>query len=115
MVNSALATGDFFDLSPGNKALYCLPTRYISGKMMLVRSFILGLEVDFVMPTSKPLYHNTKKYDFAAMAPLQAQNSLEELKNVKKLIIGGSRVSKTLEDDLKILYITKLNLNSLNN
>ena len=27
-------------------------------------------------------YH-TKKYDFAAMAPLQAQNSLEELKNVK--------------------------------
>jgi O-succinylbenzoic acid--CoA ligase len=23
MVNSALATGDFFELSPGDKALYC--------------------------------------------------------------------------------------------
>jgi O-succinylbenzoic acid--CoA ligase len=29
MVNSALATGDFFDLSP--VSLYCLPTRYIAG------------------------------------------------------------------------------------
>jgi O-succinylbenzoic acid--CoA ligase len=36
MVNSALATGDFFELSPGDKALYCLPTKYIAGKMMLV-------------------------------------------------------------------------------
>ena len=108
MVNSALATGDFFELSPGDKALYCLPTRYISGKMMLVRSIILGLDVDFVQPTSKPLHKSTKKYDFAAMAPLQAQNSLEELKNVKKLIIGGSRVSKSLEDDLKKLYKTEI-------
>jgi O-succinylbenzoic acid--CoA ligase len=31
MVNSALATGDFFELSPGDKALYCLPTKYIAG------------------------------------------------------------------------------------
>jgi O-succinylbenzoic acid--CoA ligase len=46
MVNSALATGDFFDLSPG-KALLLTPTRYIAGKMMLIRSFILGLEIDF--------------------------------------------------------------------
>jgi O-succinylbenzoic acid--CoA ligase len=51
MVNSALATGDFFELSPGDKALYCLPTKYIA-KMMLVRSFILGLDVDFVAPSS---------------------------------------------------------------
>jgi O-succinylbenzoic acid--CoA ligase len=55
MVNSALATGDFFELSPGDKALYCLPTKYIAGKMMLVRSFILGLDVDFVAPSSHPL------------------------------------------------------------
>jgi O-succinylbenzoic acid--CoA ligase len=76
MVNSALATGDF-DLSPGDKALYCLPTRYIAGKMMLIRSFILGLEIDFVAPSSHPLDKNTKVYDFVAMVPLQAQNSLK--------------------------------------
>jgi O-succinylbenzoic acid--CoA ligase len=60
MVNSALATGDFFKF-PGDKALYCLPTKYIAGKMMLVRSFILGLDVDFVAPSSHPLTKNETK------------------------------------------------------
>lgn len=100
MVNSALATGDFFELSPGDKALYCLPTRYIAGKMMLVRSFILGLEIDFVAPSSHPLAKNRTKYDFVAMVPLQAQNSLAGLKNVRKMIVGGAKMSKSLEKDL---------------
>jgi O-succinylbenzoic acid--CoA ligase len=51
MVNSALATGDF-DLSQEIK-LYIVCLRwYIAGKMMLIRSFILGLEIDFVAPSS---------------------------------------------------------------
>lgn len=100
MVNSALATGDFFELSPGDKALYCLPTKYIAGKMMLVRSFILGLDIDFVAPTSHPLNKNETIYDFVAMVPLQAQNSLAGLKNVKKMIVGGAKMSKSLEKSL---------------
>lgn len=100
MVNSALATGDFFELSPGDKALYCLPTKYIAGKMMLVRSFILGLDIDFVEPNSHPLAKNETKYDFVAMVPLQAQNSLAGLKNVKKMIVGGAKMSKPLEKSL---------------
>jgi O-succinylbenzoic acid--CoA ligase len=100
MVNSALATGDFFELSPGDKALYCLPTKYIAGKMMLVRSFILGLDIDFVAPSSHPLAKNDTKYDFVAMVPLQAQNSLAGLKNVKKMIVGGAKMSKSLEKSL---------------
>ncbi|SDW29379.1 AMP-binding protein [Flavobacterium degerlachei] len=100
MVNSALATGDFFELSPGDKVLYCLPTRYIAGKMMLVRSFILGLEIDFVAPSSHPLAKNKTKYDFVAMVPLQAQNSLAGLKNVRKMIVGGAKMSKSLEKTL---------------
>jgi O-succinylbenzoic acid--CoA ligase len=47
-----------------------LPTKYIAGKMMFVRGFILGLDVDFVAPSSHPL-HNDTKYDFVAMVPLQ--------------------------------------------
>lgn len=100
MVNSALATGDFFELRPGDKALYCLPTKYIAGKMMLVRSFILGLDIDFVAPSSHPLTKNETKYDFVAMVPLQAENSLEGLKDVKKLIVGGAKMSKSLEKRL---------------
>jgi len=100
MVNSALATGDFFDLAPGNKALHCLPTKYIAGKMMFVRGFILGLDVDFVAPSSHPLENNDTKYDFAAMVPLQAKNSLDKLQNVKKTIIGGVKINKSLEEAL---------------
>jgi hypothetical protein len=44
MVNSALATGDFFELSPGDKAFIVCPRNTLLGKMMLVRSFILGLD-----------------------------------------------------------------------
>jgi O-succinylbenzoic acid--CoA ligase len=79
MVNSA-SHGRFFELEPGDKALHCLPTKYIAGKMMFVRGFILGLDVDFVAPSSHPLLHNDTKYDFVAMVPLQAQNSLSALK-----------------------------------
>ena len=103
MVNSALATGDFFELEPGDKALHCLPTKYIAGKMMFVRGFILGLDVDFVAPSSHPLLHNDTKYDFVAMVPLQAQNSLTTLKNVKKMIVGGAKMSKILENGLSKL------------
>lgn len=102
MVNSALATGDFFGLEPGKKILHCLPTNYVAGKMMWVRSFILGLDMKFVEPTSNPLEKMDECFDFCAMVPLQAKNSLEKLKQkkIKKLIIGGVRVHKALEQEL---------------
>jgi o-succinylbenzoate---CoA ligase len=100
MVNSALATGRFFDLDPGNKVLHCLPAKYIAGKMMFVRSFILGLDMDFVEPDANPLRNMDQTYDFAAMVPLQAQNSLAYLKCVKKLILGGAKISPSLEEEL---------------
>lgn len=98
MIESALATGDFFELEPGNKALLCLPVRFIAGKMMLVRSIILGLELDIVEPSTQPLRLNSKVYDFVALVPLQVQNSIEALKNVKKLIVGGAKMDSALEE-----------------
>ena len=100
MVNSAMATGDFFELRSGNRALQCLPVKYVAGKMMLIRSIILGLDLDYVEPTSHPMEGLEDKYDFAAMVPMQAQNSLKELHNVKKLIVGGARISASLEKEL---------------
>lgn len=100
MVNSALATGEFFDLSAGDRTLHCLPTKYIAGKMMFVRGFLLGLDLDFVAPSSNPLEFNDQKYDFAAMVPLQAENALPRLGNIKKLIIGGARIGPALERKL---------------
>ena len=100
MVNSALATGDFFGLEPGNRALQCLPVKYVAGKMMLVRAMIIGLELDFVAPSLNPLEETEGIYDFVAMVPLQAQHSIKELKRVKKIIIGGAKINNTLEKQL---------------
>jgi len=100
MVNSAIATGDFFELRSGNRALQCLPVKYVAGKMMLIRAIILGLDLDYVAPSSHPMEGLEDKYDFAAMVPMQAQNSLKELHNIKKLIVGGARISASLEKQL---------------
>jgi len=100
MVNSALATGNFFDLQPGDKVLHCLPAKYVAGKMMFIRGFILGLEIDFVAPSSHPLDRLDYDYDFAALVPMQAQYSLDKLKHIKKIIIGGAKITKPLEDKL---------------
>jgi O-succinylbenzoic acid--CoA ligase len=105
MVQSAIATGDFFGLQPGNRVLHCLPTNFVAGKMMFVRSFILGLDMDFAAPSSNPLEHNDELYDFAAMVPLQAKNSIKKLANIKKIIIGGVKINKPLELELVKLPI----------
>lgn len=105
MVNSALATGAFFNLDAGIRVLHCLPTHYVAGKMMLVRAFILGWDLDLVAPSSNPLERNDNLYDFAAMVPLQAQESLPKLKQVKKLILGGAKVSQALSQELAALPV----------
>jgi len=101
MIDSALATGDFFELKPKNIALCCLPLNFIAGKMMIVRAFVLGLQIDLVDPSSNPLQNIQKIYDFVAMTPMQVQSSIEKLQFVRKLIIGGSKVSDKLEEQLK--------------
>jgi len=100
MVNSALATAEFFDLKAGNRVLHCMSTAYIAGKMMLIRSIILGFEMDFVTPSSNPLKGNNRNYDFVAMVPMQVQNSISEVSRVKKLIIGGAKISEMLLNQL---------------
>jgi o-succinylbenzoate---CoA ligase len=102
MLDSALATGDFFGLEPGDTMLHCLPTNYVAGKMVWVRSFILGLDMKFVEPNSNPLEKIDENFDFCAMVPLQAKNSLKKLKEkkIKKMIIGGVKIHKALEDEL---------------
>lgn len=96
MVHSAIATGDYFKLEPGNSALMCLPATFIAGKMMIVRAIILGLRLDLVAPNSKPLELVKKKYMFSAMVPMQLQNSLKHLDKVRTLIVGGAKVSDDL-------------------
>ena len=97
MINSAIATGKYFQLPEKTTALLCLPANYIAGKMMLVRAMYLGWHLDSVPPSSNPLDQVFKVYDFTAMTPFQLDNSVARLHLVKKLIIGGGAVSPRLK------------------
>lgn len=103
MVNSAIATGDFFKTSVGDSALNCLSANYIAGKMMLVRAMVLGLELDLVEPSSNPLEFVGKNYDFCAMVPLQVYHSIDKLNLIKTLIIGGAPVPNELFQKLQFV------------
>lgn len=96
MINSALATGTFFNLHENTTALLCMSPIYIAGKMMFVRALTLGWHIDVVEAVSNPLAKIDKTYDFSAMVPLQLNNSLSKINNIKKLIVGGGIVSKEL-------------------
>lgn len=105
MMHSALATGEFFKLQPGDSALLCLPTRYIAGKMMFVRAVVLGLELDYVNPCKEPLKTTSKVYDFVAMVPIQVQNSITQIEQCKTLIVGGAKLSDSVKDLLEDMLI----------
>ncbi len=96
MVASALATGNYFKLEPGDTCLHCLPTHFIAGKMMLIRAMILGLELTTVEPLSKPNFDVNKMFHFASMVPIQLENTINSVDNIKLVLVGGAPVSKSL-------------------
>jgi len=101
MVNSAIATGEYFNLPEKTSALLCMSPNYIAGKMMLVRAITLGWHLDFVDAISNPLKNSCKEYDFSAMVPIQLHNSLSEIHKIKKLIVGGGVVSNKLLESIQ--------------
>ncbi len=101
MIASAKATGAYFDLPEGTKALSCLSFNYIAGKMMLVRALTLGWQLEVVFPNKKPLSQTKIDFDFAAMVPLQVMGSMKDLHRVKQIIVGGAPVSAVLEKQLR--------------
>ncbi|QNM86857.1 AMP-binding protein [Polaribacter pectinis] len=103
MKNSAIATGKFFNLKENTTALLCLPIQYIAGKMMLIRALTLGWHLDIIESNSEPLKDTEKEYDFSAMVPLQLENSLNKIHQIKKLIVGGGVVSNQLQEKLQVI------------
>jgi len=101
MINSAMATGSFFNLSEKTTALLCMSPNFIAGKMMLVRALILGWHLDVVEAVSNPLKDSEKQYDFTAMVPIQLKNSLTDIYKIKQLIVGGGVVSKELLNEIQ--------------
>ena len=105
MIKSAELTLAFFNLQQEDSILLCLPSNFIAGKMILVRSLVGKLKLSSVKPSLNPLKNRTETIDFAAMTPMQVKTVLtenpEKINLIKTLIIGGAPVDKKLEQDLK--------------
>ncbi len=104
---SARLTLHVLGLQPGDKALLCLPARYIAGRMMIVRAITGGLDLHLTRPTVRPQIR--EHYDFSAMTPQQAGNILhtsggrQKLTRIKKLLLGGGPLPSGLEKELSSL------------
>ncbi len=103
MAESALATGRFFDMGEGTRALLCLPLDYIAGKMMLIRAMTLGWQLEGIEPVIHLDLANKGNYNFAAMIPMQLESNLKYLDRIENLIVGGAPVSWRLQERIKSL------------
>jgi O-succinylbenzoic acid--CoA ligase len=106
LVASATATGAFFGVNSEFKLLCCLNPAYIAGKMMLVRALVWDCEITLVEPNAAPLASQEELFDLVAMVPLQVEtslsspSSLEKLKAIQKVLIGGAPLSDSLHTAL---------------
>lgn len=101
-INSAHKTIDYLNINKGSTAALCLSTTTIAGKMMVIRSIVGDLNLRVLPVNSNPLKDVDGTIDFIALVPLQLQTILtespEKLKSISKIIVGGGRISKQLED-----------------
>ncbi len=110
MIISAQGTGKAVGLQAGDRMLVCMPTRYIAGKMMLVRAFVLSMHIVIIEPSSHPLagFNEQEHFDFTALVPLQLQTILDGqnryktiLNRMKAVLVGGGAVSASLQQRLQ--------------
>lgn len=107
MLISAKQTVEILKLKPSDVALVCIDTAFIGGKMMLVRAFEYQMKIIIIEPSSNPLEKIDTPFHFAAMVPLQFENTIKnnsaKLDNCKAIIIGGAPVSETLATKIAVL------------
>jgi O-succinylbenzoic acid--CoA ligase len=103
---SALRTLTALPVQAGQTALVCLDTRFIAGKMMLVRALVGNLRIVAVEPSSSPLASLSRPVDFTAWVPYQLHNTvrsedeLQRMQNIAVILIGGAPVPTTLANQL---------------
>ena len=100
LIESSKLTARYFDLKVGDKVINCLPVKYIAGKMMLVRSLVLGLDLYIFPVTSSPISDLKNNYELIAFTPIQLENSIPFIEKIKKVLVGGSPVQKSLKEKI---------------
>jgi O-succinylbenzoic acid--CoA ligase len=106
MIRSAKRTIDYFGLQAGNRLLLSLPSRYIAGKMMVVRAIVGQMNLIAVDPSTDFEFLQNESFDFGAMVPnqvfklLEQPSGKEKLQNIRNLLVGGSALSTVLETQI---------------
>lgn len=117
MIASARLTEKAVKLEKFSNALVCIDTKYIGGKMMLVRCFVTGMRIWALDPCACPLQKIPVDLcvNFAAFVPLQIKSMLVSkhphlLNNPDVAIIGGAPLDEktvvNLQDLLCKFYAT---------
>jgi O-succinylbenzoic acid--CoA ligase len=113
MAASTRLTGLALGLQAGERALVCLPTQYIAGRMMLVRGLELGLNLTVVRPSSNPLaiLPTDSHFDFTAFVPMQLHHIIHEMPSqiailncMKTILVGGAEVSVALAEAMQAIH-----------
>lgn len=115
MIASASLTARVLNLEEGQSCLICIDTKYIGGRMMLVRALTLGLRIFAVDPCANPMEKipSGQWVNFAALVPYQVENVLASgnshllLKRIDTAIVGGAPLNEsTIEklDDLSCKF-----------
>jgi O-succinylbenzoic acid--CoA ligase len=108
---SARRTITALSLTESDTAFVCLDTKYIAGKMMLVRALENNMKIVAVEPSSNPLKQIPEEsgINFAAFVPLQLEemlkhsNCIKRLNEFKVIIIGGGAINATLHQQIRKL------------
>lgn len=100
---SALRTISFFKLKEGDRVLHCLPSRFIAGKLMVVRALVGRLDLYLADPSSTfDILQQGLAFRFAAMVINQVDKCLESgMSNLEFLLLGGSAIPASLEERLQ--------------
>ncbi|HEY0741896.1 MAG TPA: AMP-binding protein [Chryseosolibacter sp.] len=107
MIASAKLTAQVLGLRPSDSCLVCIDTRFIGGRMMLVRAFTIGLQIFAVDPCANPLEKlpPDQWVNFAAFVPYQVEHILHSsnplvLNRLNKAIVGGAPLRQSTVEAL---------------
>lgn len=109
MLRSAGRTIAYLGLRPGDRALLCMPLKYIAARMMVVRALAADLDLIAVPPSRNPYLalDDTARPDFSAITPMQAvcaaadARSRARMFEVRHTIIGGGALPQELAAELQ--------------
>ncbi len=106
MVLSAQNTINALGINADDTALVAMDTKFIGGKMMIVRALEAGMDIVIKKPSANPFRDlpDDLNVDFTALVPLQIQAAIdhdpEKLNQTKYILIGGASLLPDL--DVKI-------------